>query len=304
MDLVRQFSAWVSGLRGPSFVERYYSSSDELRLHYRDYRGPANRTPVLCIPGLTRNARDFDYIAARIAKTRRTLVADLRGRGKSSYAKDPRHYTVAVEAADMARLLADAGIGNVVILGTSRGGIVAMTMAATRAQVLRGVILNDIGGEIEARGLARILDFIGREPPIRDWQTAVAGLKRTYGASFPGVSDARWLVFARAIYREAEGRIVPDYDPQLGNAMRLGTAGVPAPVQNVPLWPLFGALSGIDTLTLRGENSDLLSAAAVAKMHAVKADLASATIANRGHAPFLDEPDAVSAIEDFLARVR
>ncbi len=288
----------------PGFDERYYAASDGLELYYRDYPCASEYTPVLCIPGLTRNARDFEFIAAHIAQTRRVLVADLRGRGKSAYTKDHRHYSVAVEAADMMRLLDDAGLSRVIVLGTSRGGIVAMAMAATRRGVLQGAILNDIGGEIEARGLARILEFIGREPPIPDWNVAAAGLQRAYAAAFPNVSDRQWMAFARAIYRDQEGKIVPDYDPRLGDAMRESSASVKANGPNLSLWPLFSALGPVPTLVLRGAHSDLLSAATVTRMATLKSDFVSVTIPDRGHVPFLDEPEAVAAIDTFLARGR
>jgi pimeloyl-ACP methyl ester carboxylesterase len=176
-----------------------------------------------------------------------------------------------------------------------------MAMAATRPGTLLGAILNDIGGEIEAKGLSRILEFIGREPRIANWDAAVAGLKRDYAASFPDVGDGQWAEMARALYREEDGWILPDYDPRLGDAMREG--GVVMPMgPNVPLWPVFAALATVPTLVLRGANSDLLSAETVAKMAALKPDLVRVTIPNRGHVPFLDETEAVAAIDAFLTR--
>lgn len=289
--------------RRAPYREHHYKSSDGLNLYYRDYPHSSARTPVLCIPGLTRNARDFDFIAERIARSRRVLVADLRGRGRSEYSKDPRHYNVAVEAADIMRLLDDVRLPRVVVLGTSRGGIVGMTMAATRPAALQGIILNDIGAEIEARGLSRILEFIGREPPLPDWKAAAEGLRRAYASAFPTVRTEQWQAFARALYRAENGRIVPDYDQRLGDAMRQASPNFQASGPNVPLWPLFGALSRIPALVLMGENSDLLSSATVAKMRAIKPDLASTVVSNRGHAPFLDEIEAVTAIDAFLSRI-
>jgi len=285
------------------FEERDYKSSDGLKLYYRDYKGPPEPIPVLCIPGLTRNSRDFEFIAGHIARSRRVIVADLRGRGKSEHDKDPRHYTVAIEAADMARLMDSVGIGKVAVLGTSRGGIVAMTMAATRPDTLRGVILNDIGGELEPSGLSRIWEFVGREPPMSSWDTAAAALKQSCVALFPEVDDARWLAFARALYREDNGQIVPDYDPKLGDALRQSVPNILPNGPGIPLWPLFSGLAQIPVLVLRGENSDLLSAATLEKMHALKPDLSSTTVARRGHAPFLDELEAIAAIDGFLAEL-
>jgi pimeloyl-ACP methyl ester carboxylesterase len=285
------------------YEERYFASSDGLKLYYRDYRSAGDRVPVLCIPGLTRNSRDFEFIAAHLAGSRRVIVTDLRGRGKSAYAKDPRHYTVAIEAADMFRLMGDAGMREVIVLGTSRGGIVAMTIAATRPDVLRGVILNDIGGEIEALGLSRIVEFIGRETPFPNWDAAVEYLKQTYANAFPDVSDERWLAFANAIYREENGKIVPDYDPALAEATRAASPGIKPDSPGVPLWPLFSALGPLPALVLRGENSDLLSADTLKRMHSQKQDLVSAVIPRCGHAPSLDEPVAIAAIDQFLEKL-
>jgi pimeloyl-ACP methyl ester carboxylesterase len=281
----------------------FYLSADGLRLFYRDYRTVSAATPVLCIPGLTRNARDFDVIAAHLARKRRVLVTDLRGRGRSAYDPDWRHYVVPVEVGDMLRLLEAAGAPQVIVLGTSRGGIVAMAMAAVQKAAVKAVILNDVGAEIEARGLGRILEFIGREIPFASWDEAAAALKRTYASMFPNVPDARWSEFAHAIYREAGGTIVPDYDPKLGDAMREADGSGRAQGANANLWPLFAALKEIPTLVLRGDNSDLLSAATVAKMSEAKPDLASQTVKDRGHVPFLDEPEAVAAIDAFLETI-
>lgn len=282
------------------YDECYFTSSDGLKLYYRDYKGAGDRVPVLCIPGLTRNSRDFEFIAAHMAASRRVIVTDLRGRGKSAYAKDRRRYTVAVEAADMLRLMDDAGVEEVIVLGTSRGGIVAMTIAATRPGILRGAILNDIGGEIDALGLSRILDFIGSTVTFRDWNSAALALKRTYENAFPDVRESRWLTFARAIYREENGQLRPDCDPALAVAVRESSPSTGPLGPGVPLWPLFSALTLVPTLVLRGENSDLLSAATIEKMRAQKPDLATKVIRCRGHAPFLDEPESIAAIDEFL----
>lgn len=255
---------------------------------------------MLCIPGLTRNSRDFEFIAAHLAESRRVVVADLRGRGKSAYSKDTRRYTVAIEAADMFRLMEDADLHEAVLLGTSRGGIVAMTMAATRPDVLRGIILNDIGAEIEASGLNRVLDFVGSEAPAPGWDSAAQRIKQKYEGDFPDVSDARWLAFARALYREERGSVVPDYDPKLAEALRNDSLNIRPDGPGVPLWSLFSALAPLPTLILRGENSDFLSVDTLKKMHAQKQDLVSAPVQHRGHAPFLDEAGAIAAIDKFL----
>jgi len=289
-----------------SFEERYYLSQDGLRLCYRDYEGPkdrdSDRTPVLCVPGLTRNSRDFDFIAGHIAATRRVLVADLRGRGRSAYDPDARNYAVPVETADMLRLLDTLGIARVVVLGTSRGGVIAMTMAAGSPGRLVGAILNDMGAKLEAKGLERIYSALGSLPSFAGWEEAAEALKRANVALFPNVNDARWLEFAHALHREEAGRIVRDYDPKFPAAIleARGTNPRDAKTGAADLWRWFGALAAIPALVLRGENSELLSAETVAAMSKAKPDLTAVTVKDRGHVPFLDEPEAVAAIDAFL----
>jgi pimeloyl-ACP methyl ester carboxylesterase len=291
----------------PAYAEKYYAAADGLRLFYRDYSGPAaagSKTTVLCIPGLTRNARDFEFIAAHIAKTRRVLVADLRGRGRSGYDPDGHNYAVPVETNDMLTLIGLAGAARVAVLGTSRGGVIAMTMAAFQPQVLAGAILNDIGAQLEAAGLERIYDVLRSPPSYSGWEEAAQGLKRTHGARFPNVGDARWLQFAYAVYREDQGRIVGDYDPKFPAAILEGRGTNPRTERGAAdLWKWFDALAAVPALVLRGDRSGLLSQETVAAMQAMKPDLVSVTVKDRGHVPFLDEPESVAAIDAFLAGI-
>lgn len=288
----------------PAYNDRYYSAADGLRLYYRDYAGPSGVTPVLCIPGLTRNARDFDFIAAHIAERRRVLVADLRGRGRSAYDPDPKNYAVPVETGDMIQLAAQAGIGKVILLGTSRGGVITMTLATAKPGLLAGAILNDIGAQVEPEGLERIYEVMRSPPSYSDWEDAVAGLKRFSESRFPNVPDSRWLEFAHALYREDAGRIVGDYDPKFPQAILDGRGTNPRNAAGAAnLWKWFAALATLPTLVLRGENSDLLSEATVLAMRAAKPDLVSVTVKDRAHVPFLDESEAVAAIDGFLERI-
>jgi pimeloyl-ACP methyl ester carboxylesterase len=287
------------------YSEQYYASADGLRLYYRDYPGPdRGATPVLCVPGLTRNARDFDFIAARIAARRRVLVADLRGRGRSAYDPETKNYSVPVETGDMLQLLAQAGVAKVALLGTSRGGVIAMMLATARPGLLAGAILNDIGAQVEPEGLERIYDVMRTPPSYSSWAESVDGLKRFNGPRFPNVSDARWLEFADALYRESNGRIVGDYDPKFPQAILDGRGTNPRNAAGAAnLWKWFAALTPVPTLVLRGANSDLLSEATVEAMRTAKPDLAAISVKDRGHVPFLDEAEAVSAIDEFLGRI-
>jgi pimeloyl-ACP methyl ester carboxylesterase len=281
-----------------AYRERFYTSSDGLQLYYRDYENASPRLPVLCIPGLTRNSRDFGFIAAHLAKTRRVLTADLRGRGRSAHA-DWRTYAVPLEAADMTGLLEDACAPRVVVLGTSRGGIIGMMMA-TFPGVVAGLILNDIGADLAPEGLQRILDTVGTHTPQPNWTAAAESVRARNAFMFPDLDEPHWLTLARGLYREEREQLVPDYDLKLRDAMWSGR--VPGRGR-MDLWPLFEAVLGAPMLVLRGEHSDLLSAETLQRMQDAKPDLQTVTVRDRGHVPFLDEPEAVDAIERFLGQM-
>jgi pimeloyl-ACP methyl ester carboxylesterase len=282
-----------------SWVDRYFTSADGLRLYYRDY-APAEpgRVPVLCLPGLTRNSRDFETIAPRIRQTRRVLCADLRGRGLSQHDPEWRNYHPGTYVGDIARLLSDAGVPRVIILGTSLGGILAMLVAATAPQLLAGAILNDVGPEVAAEGLKRISTYVGKSAPVTSWAEAAAQAKVTYGLAWPDATDDDWMRFARRSYTEVDGVPRLAMDPMIGEAVRAAPAGA-AP----DLWPVFGALKPVPVLALRGEISDVLSAETFERMGREKPDLVRVTVAGRGHPPMLDEPDSVAAIDRFLSRL-
>jgi pimeloyl-ACP methyl ester carboxylesterase len=284
---------------GTEWQDRYFMSADGLRLYYRDYPAEApGRTPVLCLPGLTRNSRDFESIAVRIRRSRRVLCADLRGRGLSQHDPNWKNYHPGTYVGDVALLLKDAGVSKVIILGTSLGGILAMVVAATTPQVLAGVILNDVGPEVAAEGLKRISTYVGKNAPVNSWAEAAAQARNTYGLAWPDATDADWLDFARRSYTEVDGVPRLAMDPMIGEAVRAAPAGA-AP----DLWPVFGALKPIPTLALRGALSDVLSQETFDRMAREKPDLVRVTVAQRGHPPMLDEPDSVAAIESLLARL-
>jgi pimeloyl-ACP methyl ester carboxylesterase len=280
-----------------TWQDRFFQSADELRLHYRDYPAATGRVPVLCLPGLSRNCRDFETIAPHIQRSRRVLGVDLRGRGLSQYDPDWRNYHPGTYVADVATLLADAGVTRVVVLGTSLGGIIAMTMAATTPTVLEGVILNDIGPEVAPEGLRRISSYVGKATPVRSWADAASQARATYGLAWPDATDEDWLRIARRGYREVDGVPRLDTDPMIGEAVRA------APANAAPdLWPLFAALRPIPVLALRGAISDVLSQATFDRMAREKPDLERVTVPERGHPPMLDEPECVEAIDAFLQR--
>jgi pimeloyl-ACP methyl ester carboxylesterase len=286
-------------LSDAAWQDRYFASADGLRLYYRDYpAAEPGRLPVLCLPGLTRNCRDFESTALRLQRTRRVLSPDLRGRGRSQYDPNFMNYHPGTYLGDLARLLADAGVERVVLLGTSLGGILSMLIAATTPQVPSAVILNDVGPEVAPEGLQRIASYVGRHTPVASWQEAAAQMRSMYGVAMPDASDADWLAFARRSYSEVDGVPRLDVDSGVGQAVRAAPAGA-AP----DLWPVYAALRPLPTLAIRGELSDVLAPAVFDRMLNEKPDLLRLTVARRGHPPLLDEPECIVAIDDFLSRL-
>lgn len=280
-----------------NYREVYYSSAEGLRLHARDYHHVGELIPVLCLPGLTRNARDFEVVAERLERERRVICPDFRGRGLSQYAGDPLSYRPDVEMADTLALLDHLGIEKAAVIGTSRGGLVAMLMAAAAPQRVAGLLLNDIGPRLEKDGLLRIRSYLGRDLAASGWPEAVVKLK----AANPGIvnlPESGWEAFARRLFREENGSVRADYDPRLAvafpTAETIETGSIPE------LWHLYETAAPVTVL--RGANSDLLSAATVEEMLLRHADAEAVTVADRGHVPFLDEPQSWAAIERLLSR--
>jgi pimeloyl-ACP methyl ester carboxylesterase len=284
------------------FAERFFRSRDGLQIYYRDYAGDESKAPVLCLHGLTRNSRDFAALARHIAPARRVLVPDQRGRGRSQYDTQWLNYHPGTYIEDMWTLLHELAVERVIVIGTSLGGLMTMLMAAARPQALAGVVLNDIGPEIDPAGVARIQSYAGRLPPVRTWDDAAAQMKLTFGLAFPDYDEQKWREFARNSFDEGDDA-VPRLaaDPKIGDAVR----SIPAPPgATQAMWLAFGQLRNMPALALRGAHSDLLSAATFERMQQEVPDLVAVTVANRGHAPQLDEPDSLRAIGTFLAGLR
>src|SRR5688572_5801678 len=205
----------------PIYSERFYRSRDELQLYYRDYPGDAAKVPVLCLHGLTRNCRDFEALALRITPGRRVITPDLRGRGKSQYDSMWMNYHPMTYVDDIWSLLRETGVDRVIAIGTSLGGLVAMLMGAVRAQTFAGVVLNDIGPEIDPVGAARIRSYAGRFPPPRTWDDAIEQMKVAFGAALPEFTEQQWRDFVRLSYSEdSTGTPQLDADPRIGDAVR------------------------------------------------------------------------------------
>jgi pimeloyl-ACP methyl ester carboxylesterase len=280
-----------------AYREKTQQSRDGLGLYARLYPGPAGDAPtVLCLHGLTRNSRDFEDLAPHLARRYQVIVPDLRGRGRSDRDPDPRNYNPAVYLTDLVALLDESGVKPAVI-GTSLGGMLAMMLAVTQRARIAGIVLNDIGPEIDPTGIERIKGYAGRTPPARDWEEAAAQTRTIYGQAWPDLPPERWAALTRRGCREHGGHIEVDADPAIGEVMRAAPAAAP------DLWPLWNALADMPALAIRGALSDILSAATFERMKSAKPDLHVLTVANRGHVPLLDEPECLAAIDGFLTRV-
>ena len=281
-----------------NFTDRTWNSPDGLRLHYRDYDGPRDRPPILCIPGLTRNARDFAPVADRFAGEWRVLVVDLRGRGTSEYDPKPANYIPQTYAADLLKLLDQLGIADAVFVGTSLGGIVTMVMAMRDAERIAGACINDVGPQIEQRGLDRISSYVGKPTSYSTWDELAQALMDDNHDAFPDWDLARWATFAHCTASDRDGAIRFDYDAAIAEGFN---AAANAPQGD--LWPYYRALAGRPVTLLRGELTDLLEVEVAERMASEIPDVELVTVPRVGHAPALDEPESLAAIKRLLERV-
>lgn len=299
----------------PDYTEHYYQSLDGLRLYYRNY-GAGNNV-IICLPGLTRNSKDFEDLARQLAEKWRVLCPDLRGRGRSEWDPDPSRYCPETYVSDIWKLLDDLAIERAVVIGTSLGGLMAMIMAFQQPLRLRAVILNDVGPVIPPAALARIMKYAGRMPRLTDWQSAAACLKKNHEISLPNMPKGFWSGFVRlSMVKNNAGFIVPDMDPAIAEVLRksqrslkmirwlnrLGLMKKTVAIIDNGYWDQFRAIS-MPCLLLYGMLSDVLPLEIVAQMKANNPDLVTASAIDRGHAPLLDETEIRSAILAFLARL-
>jgi pimeloyl-ACP methyl ester carboxylesterase len=281
------------------FADRSWTSRDGLKLHFRDYPGRSDRPPLLCLPGLTRNARDFAHVAERLAGEWRVLSPDLRGRGDSAYAKDSATYNPLQYVEDIALLLDQEGIDRFVALGTSLGGLLTMLFAMTQPERLAGAMLNDVGPEIDPDGLERIRSYVGQGRSFPTWMHAARSLEEAQGPVFPHYNISNWLAMAkRCMVLGGNGRVVFDYDMKIAEPF-----SQPGGEAGADMWPGIDGLNGRPVLLLRGGLSDILSADILARMAARLDDCEAVTVPDVGHAPMLDEAEAVAAIDRLLAKI-
>ncbi|MBB6466837.1 pimeloyl-ACP methyl ester carboxylesterase [Aminobacter lissarensis] len=292
----------MTGTQG--FADFFYTSQEGLRLHARIYGDEPNRSettrPVVCLPGLTRNARDFHNLALHLAndpeKPRRIICFDYRGRGQSSYDPNWQNYNVGVEAADIIAGLDALGVTEAAFIGTSRGGLIIHVLTMTRPALIKAVVLNDIGPVIETAGLAHIRAYLENASRPVDFAEAVRVQKTVHGDAFPALSDADWHRFVHAIYRDEAGTPVADYDPALLNTVMAMDLSQPLP----ELWPQFEVLASVPMLAIRGANSRLLSAETLEEMRRRHPQFAAFTVEGQGHAPLLETGKLPARIADFL----
>ncbi|MBY5780893.1 alpha/beta fold hydrolase [Rhizobium leguminosarum] len=290
------------------FQERFFASSDGLRLYARDYQpdqaATAGRLPVICLPGLTRNTRDFHPLALLLSRDtaapRRLIALDSRGRGNSAWDDNKANYNLAIEAGDVITACTALGIERAIFIGTSRGGLILHLIATTRPDLLEAVILNDIGPVLEAEGLARIRDYLngGRKPA--DWNEAADILKENHGASFAALAEEDWREMALALYRDIDGRPVADFDPAIAEALKSIDFSQPLP----DLWEQFESLSRLPLMLIRGENTSLLSQETAGEMARRHSRLILHAAEGQGHAPLLHLGNIPTTIRAFLATCR
>jgi pimeloyl-ACP methyl ester carboxylesterase len=288
-----------------AFWESFWCrSQDGLRLHNRFYGSPHSpHLPVVCLPGLARSGADFHEIAVALSthksRPRPVLAMDYRGRGRSDYDPKPANYDIRVEMQDVQDVLTAVGIAHAVLIGTSRGGIISMGLSAVRPACIRGVVLNDIGGVIEGKGLARIKGYVGKLPQPRDYAEAVQILKRVASQHFTRLSAADWENFARRTFKETPQGLKPDYDPMLMKSLEEYDLEKPLP----ELWQYFEGLKGVPVLSIRGGNSDLFSEATQAEMAKRHPLCEPYVVVGEGHAPLLSDRATMQKITAFVHAV-
>lgn len=279
-----------------------WTSHDGLSLFARVRGNPNAKLTALCMHGLTRNSKDFDPMIDAIGEDRfRFISVDVRGRGRSDRDPNPENYAPPVYVRDMGALLDELKLERVALIGTSMGGLMSMIMMKSSPERISGVVMNDIGPALEADGLARIGGYVGAVEPVASWEQAAKALAESQGAAFPGKPLEFWDAFARRTFREmADGRVALDYDPAIASSLKAVKLG---PITRFGMWRLFSAMKSRPVLVLRGAISDLFSARTASRMVRRHPDAREIVVPNVGHAPILDEPEAVAGITSFLERL-
>jgi pimeloyl-ACP methyl ester carboxylesterase len=278
---------------------RFTAASDGLKLHALDYENSRSpRLPVVCLPGLSRTAEDFTPLATALAKDRRVLALDLRGRGQSGYDPDPKKYNIAVETDDVITMMTALAVGPAIFVGTSRGGLVTMTLATKRGDLIAGVVLNDIGPVVETTGVLRIQGYVGKLSQPASYAEGAEILRSISDNQFPNLTAADWLAAAKRAWRDEGGRLVVTYDPALTHTVEGVSPDKPFPTR----WHEFDAMAQAPLMVVHGANSDILSAATVTAMQARRPDMEVVVVPDQGHAPLLADARTIGAIAAFAAK--
>jgi pimeloyl-ACP methyl ester carboxylesterase len=279
-----------------AFKDHFYRSADNrLDLYARIY--PGNGPTLLMMHGLSRNSADFEPLIDALDDNYHVVSVDQRGRGRSDYDPDPANYLPDIYTADMFALLDELNIDKVTAIGTSMGGLMAMIMGAVQKDRLSGIIINDIGPEVDPAGIARIQSYVGKTEAVLTWEDAADACRDINSAAFPKFRDADWLNFAKRTYVQENGSIHPAYDPAIANSME-GEQPATVPTD---LWQMWDMLTDLPMLLVRGAITDILHRKTAAEMeNRHSGPFKRVDVAHVGHAPILDEPEAVSAIQHFL----
>jgi len=279
----------------------FVSAPDGLRLHVREY-GPrtAPPLPVVCLPGLARTVADFEVLAPALAhggaRQRRVIAIDSRGRGRSDYDRNPDNYNLAVELADIVAVLTALAVGPAVVVGSSRGGLLALQLGVAHPTALAGVVLHDIGPVIEAKGLARIKSYVGKLPQPRSFEEGSEILRHLFAPQFPKLTREQWLGAARRTWQMKDKALQPTYDVRLSRTL----AGIDIERPLPPLWNEFDALARVPLMVIRGAYSDILSAGTAASMQARRPDLTLIEVPDQGHVPLLEGEDLIRRVAQFV----
>ncbi len=289
----------------PDFLDIYYASHDGLTLHARDYDpgATAGRPVIVCLPGLTRNCRDFHRLAVALSRQsdspHRVVSIDYRGRGLSDWDSKPENYNLAVEANDVIAACRHLGVDRAIFIGTSRGGLIVHLLAEMAPKLLIAVVLNDIGPELQPAGLMKIRDYLGSGGAPASWREAVIALKMRHLSEFPALAEDDWREMAEAIFRDIDGKIIADFDPAIAAQLRSVDFTQPLP----DLWPQYARLSAILMILVTGENSELISKATILRMETEHPGLTVVNAGGQGHAPVLHLEPVLSAIRSFIAAI-
>jgi len=285
-----------------TFSENYYPSQDGLKLYYREYGSSEDACPLICLSGLTRSSADFHDFAMRYSKTRKVFALDYRGRGKSEYDQDYKNYNPQVYLGDIFAFLTTKEIEKALFVGTSLGGLLTMAMAGLAKNFIAGAILNDVGPEVDTSGSSRILDYVGKDVRFESFKDAADKQKELYGGAYPDISEDDWMGQAETtfMYDEAAKNYRLNYDLSLGKALaeQLNSD------EQLDLWPFFQALGDVPTLSIRGALSDVLSETVFERMKKENPNMEALVLKNRGHVPLLNEPEALTILDTFIAGVR